>query len=62
MSDKVYQLYIKQIDKYHMECDPVEFAQKTLSLCNSGLIDSHLTPSEYIRMCRYRAQLVIGHG
>lgn len=62
MSDKVYQLYIKQIDKYHMVCNSEEFAQKTLSLCNSGLVDPHLTPSEYIRMCRYRAQQVIAHG
>lgn len=62
MSDKVFSEYIKQIDKYHMACSPVEFAQKTLKLCSHGFGNSNLTPSEYMQVCKYRAKLVIGHG
>lgn len=62
MSEQVFAEYIKQIDKYHVECTPVEFAQKTLSLCSHGFGNSLLTPSEYMKVCKYRAKLVIGHG
>lgn len=62
MSEKVYRVYIQQIDQYHMECDPTQFAQRSLSLCSSGLLDPHLTPSEYMQICKHRANLVIGYG
>lgn len=62
MSEKIYAVYFKQIDQYYMECDPAEFAQKTMSLLNSGFIDPFLSPSEYMLLCKYRARLVIGNG
>lgn len=62
MSEKAYSVYIKQIDQYFAEYDAVQFANRSLSLCSSGLLDPHLTPSEYMQICKHRANLVVGYG
>ena len=62
MSEKVLSVYLQQVDKYHMECDPADFASKTLSLVNSAFMDVQLTPSEYMKLCYRRAQLLLDYG
>ena len=62
MSEKVYSVYNQQIDKYHLECDSENFASKTLSLLNAAFMDPQLSPSEYMSLCKYRAQLLLCYG
>lgn len=61
MSEKIFAVYIQQIDKYHLECDFKNFASKTLSLMNSAFMDFQLTPAEYMSLCKYRAQLLLAY-
>ena len=66
MSQKRFEYYLNLLESLYTTCiseqSKAEFEDTSLSLCTKAHADLFLFPSEYMALCKRRAELVIKYG
>ena len=66
MSQKRFEYYLNLLESLYSTCisehSKEDFEETSLSLCTKAYADLRLFPSEYMALCKRRAQLLIKYG